>query len=415
MPLPPTNCRAGARVRVDDGTMSATVTSTTPASTADPARWGGVASLGLGVFALVMAEFLPASLLPRIAADLGVTAGTAGQSVTATAIAAALAGLFLTVVLPRADRRRVMIALTALAIVSNLLVAVAPNYPVLLASRLLLGLAIGGFWSLSVAMSAQLVSPERLGRAMTVINTGVSVATVAAIPLGTWLGELWGWRSVFVLGAAVSVVALVVQVITLPSIAAGSATGLRALGATLRSGILLLGLLATALIAGGQFTSFTYVRPAMEGIAGVDAGGLALLLIVYGLAGFFGNLVSGPLADRRLRLSVLLYPVLMGIGLIVIVVAGATPVGMFAGFAVWGFGFGGVPTVVQTWSARTEPEKLEQVGGLVVTTFQISIATGAIVGGLLIDGVAAAAPLAVGGTLAALGGLLLASLRRRSR
>lgn len=380
-----------------------------------PASWAGVVALSLGVFAFVMAEFLPASLLPRMADDLGVSEGAAGQSVTVTAIAAGITGLLLPVLLPRVERRRVMIGLTALAVVSNLLVAVAPNLPVLLASRLLLGAALGGFWALAIAMAAHMVPSDHLGRAVTVINAGVALATIAAVPLGSWLGEVWGWRQVFLLGAGAALIAVFVQTATLPRVAPGPASGLRALGSTLRSGILLAGLIAILLIASGQFTGYTYIRPAAESLSGVDSGGLAVLLLAYGIANVFGTALSGVLADRALRLAALVFPAVLGTGMLVTVVTGGSAVGLFIGVALWGFGFGGVPTTAQTWGARTEPTRLEQVGGLIVTVFQIAIAVGAVVGGVLVDSVAAGAPLVLGGITTIAGGLLLARRRRPSQ
>ncbi len=396
--------------------MSATTASTptVSAGTQRPASWAGVVSLGLGIFAIVMSEFLPASLLPRIADDLRVTAGAAGQSVTVTAFAAALSALLIAAVLPRADRRRVMIGLTLLAVLSNVLVALAPNLLVLLAARILLGVALGGFWAMATAVAAHLVHPDHLGRALTVINSGVSVATIVAVPLGAWLGELWGWRGVFLLGAGIALVALIVQAATLPRVTPGAASGLRALGATLRSGTVLLGLLAILFVFSGHFSGFTYIRPAAEDISSIDAGGLAMLLLVFGVANVLGTITSGPLADRAIRVAVFLFPAVVGLGMITMLVAGGTIVGLFVAAALWGFGFGGVPTSVLTWGARVEPERLEQIGGLIVTVCNVAIAVGAIVGGLLVDGVSASTPLFVGGLAAILGALVLVSVRHRA-
>lgn len=376
--------------------------------------WAGVVSLSLGVFAFVMAEFLPASLLPRIADGLGVTEGVAGQTVTVTAVGAGIAGLLLPVALPRTDRRHVMLGLMVVAVVANLLVALAPNLLVLLAARLLLGAGLGGFWALAIAMVARLVPDHHLGRAVTVINTGVSGATIAAVPLGTWLGELWGWRQVFLLSAVAAVLALIVQAATLPRVPAQSAGGLRALGSTLRSGVLLVGLSAIFLVVVGQFTGFTYIRPAAQSVSGIDAGGLAVLLVVYGIANMAGTAFSGFLVDRALRAAAFAFPALLGVGMLAMAVTGGSTGGLFTAAALWGFGFGGIPTTAQTWGARAEPARLEQVGGLIVTVFQIAIALGAVGGGLLVDGVDAAAPLVAGGIVAIAGGALLAGTRRRA-
>ena len=379
----------------------------------DGPSWAGVVSLGLGIFAIVMSEFLPASLLPVIADDLIVSEGTAGQAVSITAFAAALSALLISVVLPRADRRRVMIGLTVLAAVSDLIVALAPHFYVLLAARLLLGVALGGFWAMATAMAAQLVPAGHVGRALTVINSGVAAATVAAVPLGAWLSDAWGWRGVFLLAAGVAVLALIVQAGTLPSVDPGPATGLRALGSVVRSGVVAAGLLAVLLVFGGHFSGFTYVRTAAESLSGIDSGGFAVLLLVFGLAGLLGTVLSGPLADRAPRSSVLLFPAVLGVGMLVMYAAGGSLVGLFVAAAVWGLGFGGVPTAVLSWGARSEPTRLEQIGGLIVMVCNIGIALGASVGGVLVDGVSARTPLLAGGVATIAGAALLATVRRR--
>ena len=382
-----------------------------PAAVASAANWAGVVSLGLGVFAIVMSEFLPASLLPRIADDMGVSAGVAGQSVTVTALAAVPAALFIAAVLPHADRRRVMIGLTALAVASDVLVALAPNMVVLLVARLLLGVALGGFWAMATAMAAQLVPADHLGRALTVVNSGVALATVAAVPLGSWLGEVWGWRGVFLLGAGVAVLALTVQAATLPSVPPTTSSGLTALVSVLRSGVVLLGLLALLLVFSGHFSGFTYIRPAVQSMSDAGAGGLAVLLFVFGVANFAGTALSGPLADRAPRVGLLLFPGLVGAGMLALYATGGSDAGLFSAVALWGLGFGGVPTTVLSWGARVEPQRLEQIGGLIVTVCNIAIATGAVAGGPLVDDVRAAAPLVAGGLAALAGAALLTSLR----
>jgi len=387
----------------------------TATTSAERASWAGVAALSLGIFAIVMSEFLPASLLPRIAGDLGVSDGAAGQAVSVTAFAGAASALLIAAVLPRADRRRVKLGLTLLAVVSDLVVAVAPNLYVLLAARLLLGVALGGFWAMATAVAAHLVPARQLGRALTVINSGVAVATVAAVPLGAWLGEVWGWRAVFVLGAGVAVLALAAQAATLPRVAPAGAGGLGALRSVLRSGTVVAGLAAVLLIFGGHFGGFTYVRPAAQALSGIGGDGFALLLLVFGAANFAGTALAGPLADRTPRLGVLLFPATLGAGMLALHTVGASIGGLFVSAVVWGLGFGGVPTTVLSWGARTQPERLEQIGGLIVTVCNIAIALGAIVGGVVVDHVGAGTPLLVGGIAAILGAVLLRAAAPRSQ
>lgn len=387
----------------------------TDVSTAqETASWAGVASLSLGILAIVMSEFLPASLLTSISADLDVSEGATGQSVTVTAVAAAFSALLTSVVLPRADRRHVVQGLMVLAIASNLVVAVAPNLFVLLLARVLLGLALGGFWAMATSMAASLVPADHIGRALTVINAGVSAAAVAAIPLGTWLGDVWGWRQVFVLAAGFGVLALVTQIITLPRVLPTTSNGLGTLGETLRSRVVVIGLVAILLIFSGHFGGFTYIRPAVESMSGIDAGGLAALLLAFGVATFIGTAISGPLADRVLPVAVASFPVLAGAGMLVMLASGGSTAGLYVAVALWGLGYGGLPTSVLTWGARVEPDRLEQIGGLIVTACSIAIAVGAIIGGVLVDNTSDTTPLLVGGIAVIAGAAVIASLRTKN-
>jgi len=377
------------------------------------AAWLAVVALGLGIFTLVTSEFLPASLLSPIAAELGISEGTAGQLVTATSISGIVGGPLIVSTLPRIDRRWVMTGLTTLAIASNVLVALAPAFGLMLASRLLLGIALSGFWAMSLAVTAQLVPADRLGRAMTIVNSGVSLATIAAVPAGAYFGELLGWRAVFLLAAAAGVVTLAAQLATLPAIPPSGAPGFRALLQTARTPVVAIGILAIVLIAGGHFMGFTYLRPAFEGISGLTPELLALLLLVFGVASFAGNALAGPLADRRLPVLVIAAPVAIGTGTVVFALLGSSLALAFVTVFVWGLGFGAVPTMVQTWIARVAPERLESAGGLVVAAFQIAITIGAAVGGVLIDSVGVQAAFIGGGIAAVLGAGVLSSARAR--
>lgn len=378
-----------------------------------PAAWLAVVSLGLGIFTLVASEFLPASLLSPIAAELGITEGAAGQLVTATSVIGIIGGPLVVSALPRANRRWVMTGLTTLAIVSNVLVALAPVFGLMLASRLLLGIAISGFWAMSLAVTAQIVPADRLGRAMTVVNVGVSLATIAAVPAGAFLGELLGWRIVFLLAAGAGVLALAAQLATLPSIPPSGAPGFRTLVQTARRPVVALGIAAIILIAGGHFMGFTYLRPAFEAIDGLTPALLAILLLVFGVASFIGNLLAGPLADRRLPVLVIAAPVAIGAATVLFALTGSNLAVAFVLVFVWGAGFGAVPTMVQTWIARVAPDRLESAGGLIVAAFQIAITIGAAIGGLLVDSVGVQAALIGGGVAAVLGAGVLSSARKR--
>ncbi|ACQ79393.1 major facilitator superfamily MFS_1 [Beutenbergia cavernae DSM 12333] len=395
--------------------MSTQVT-TAPDPTAAPAGvarrpWWAVVTLGLGILTLVTSEFLPSSLLSPIAADLGISDGTAGQLVTATAVAGILAGPVIVASLPPVDRRLVMVALTALSVGSNVVVALAPSLPLMLAGRALLGVALSGFWALSLSVVSRLVPAQRLGRAMTIVNTGVSLATVAAIPVGAFLGERAGWRAVFLGAAAVGVLTLVLQLTALPRILVDERSGLRPLLDTLRTPALALGFVGLALLVTGNFAAFTYLRPMLDGVGGMNAGLLAVVLAAYGVASFAGNVVAGVVGDRRLRALLVAVPLAVAASTAALGIAGDSLLVVVGTVVLWGLGAGAIPTMIQTWLARVAPDRLESGGGLIVATFQTSIALGAALGGLLVDAFDVDLAFLVAGLAAGLGALVFSRVR----
>ncbi|WP_026871884.1 MFS transporter [Inquilinus limosus] len=357
---------------------------------AAPARvepvWGAVFSMTLGVFGLVTAEFLPASLLTPMAADLGVTEGLAGQAVTATAVVALVTSLLVSTATRRIDRRIVLLAFSVLLTISNLLVAFAPGLPALLLGRVLLGVALGGFWTMAAATVMRLVPEALVPRALSLLFSGVSAATVAAAPMGSYFGDLIGWRSVFLIAAALGVLALVVQFATLPRMAPNAQTSLRTLAEVLARPQVGFGMLAVLLVFTGHFAFFTYIRPFLEGVAGVDINGVSGILLGFGIANFLGTFLGGFLLERSMRLTMMLMPLTMGVlGLGLVALGGGAPLADSAMVALWGVAFGAVPVAWSTWLTRTVPDEAESAGGLLVAAVQLAIATGAAAGGAIFD------------------------------
>jgi predicted MFS family arabinose efflux permease len=374
-----------------------------PTADVEPASpaWAAVFSLTLGVFGLVTAEFLPASLLTPMALELGVSEGLAGQAVTVTALVALFSGLLAASLTRGIDRRVVLIGFTVLLVASNLLVAFAPSLTVLLLARILLGIALGGFWSMAAATAMRLVPSALLPRALSMIFSGVSVATIVAAPLGSYLGGMYGWRSTFLLGAVIGVVTLAFQAFALPRLEPRGAARLGTLlEVLLRPGIGL-GILGTVLVFGGHFALFTYIRPFLESVAGVGLDGLALMLLGFGVANFAGTLLAGWLLERSLRGTLMLMPVLIGGAALALALLPVGVVGQALLVALWGMAFGGVPVGWSTWVARAVPDQAESAGGMVVAAVQLAIAAGAAAGGAVFGfgGVA--------GVFAAAGAMLL--------
>ena len=259
--------------RADDG-------STKPA-------WAGVVSLSLGVFGLVTAEFLPASLLTPMSHDLGVSIGAAGQSVTMTAVVGAIAGPAIVVGTSRFDRRYTLLGLTTLLIVSSLIAALSSGMTMLLLSRALLGIGLGGFWAMSLALAMRLVPERLMPRAMAIIMGGVSAATVCAAPVGAWVGEMMGWRSAFVITGVLGVVALLVQALTLPAMPSTGPANLGTMAIVLRRPAIRIGLLTILLVVAGHFAGFTFIRPFLEDVPHFGVEGVSGILLAFGIGGFF--------------------------------------------------------------------------------------------------------------------------------
>jgi predicted MFS family arabinose efflux permease len=381
-----------------------------------PARprsgWAGVVALMVAVFTLVTSEFLPASLLPLMAEDFGITEGVAGQIVTATALVGMVAGPSMGVLFPRLDRRRLLIGLLVLAVVSNLLTAVAPSYPVVVVARLLLGVALAGTWSMALAVASHLVPADKLGRAMSVVNLGVSAATVAAVPLGALISSWFGWRAVFGAVSIATAAAVVLFVVAMPSVPAAAGGGVRTLLDVLRSRLMIMGLIGLAVLIAGHFSSYTFIRTAAEGSPTLTPALIAVLLAVYGVGGLVGNVVAGLVADRHLGIVLVTVPVLIALAILGFSLAGGSVVLTFAAVAVWGLGFGAIPTTSQTWASRAEPDRKEAAGGLFVANFQLAIALGAALGGTLLDLSGVHTAFLFGAIAVAAGGALFASTRR---
>lgn len=362
-----------------------------PVQTAVPAAvekpsWAAVLSLSFGVFGLVTAEFLPASLLTPMAAELGVSNGAAGQAVTATAVVAAFAGPLLVLGSGRIDRQKIVWALTAMLVVSSLLAAFATNISVLLLARALLGFALGGFWAMVAALALRLVPTAMVPRAMSIIFTGVSVATVFAAPLGAFLSGLWGWRVTFMAAAGIGVVALLVQLATLPKLPPVAAPGLSSFAIVLKRRSVQIGLGTVLLVISGHFAGFTYIRPFLEQVSGLGIQTISLALLAFGIGGFLGNLAGGVIAEKSARIAVGSGSLLLAGAALTLIVWGATGSVAFAATALWGFAFGGFPVSISSWNARVAPDQAESAGAMLATSFQVAIASGAVVGGLLVDG-----------------------------
>ncbi|WYX33313.1 MFS transporter (plasmid) [Achromobacter denitrificans] len=342
--------------------------------------------MSLCVFALIASEFMPVSLLTPMAADLHVTEGMAGQGIAISGAFAVLTSLSISALAGGMNRKTLLLALTALMAVSGAVVALASSYLIYMVGRALIGVVIGGFWSMSAATAMRLVPKDQVPRALAIFNGGNALATVIAAPLGAWLGSIMGWRGAFFCLVPVAAIALLWQWISLPGMQAQErAPGSGNVFKVLASRPVALGMAACGAFFMGQFALFTYVRPFLETVTHVDVSTLSLILLVIGVTGFIGTALIGSVLKRSLYGTLVVIPVLMAAIALTLIPFGAWVAAVALLLGLWGLMATSAPVGWWSWIAEAMPHNAEAGGGLMVAVIQLAIALGSTVGGLLFD------------------------------
>lgn len=378
--------------------------------------WLAVVAVSVGTFCAVTTEMLPVGLLTAIGDGLGVSAGTAGLTMTVPGIVAAVAAPALAAGTARFDRRPVLLALVGLLAAANALSAFATAFPVLLAARVLVGVSIGGVWAIAAGLGVRLVPERHAGAATSMIFSGIAVASVLGVPAGTVIGDLGGPRAAFAAVGALALAVLLALALLLPPLPATRPVGLREVPRLLRVPGLRAGLAVTVLVVTGHFAAYTYVRPVLERVAGVGPGMIGTFLLVYGIAGVAGNFAAGTVAARSPRRAAFV----LALGLVAATAllalsgrTGAAGAASAVAVVVWGVAYGGVSVTMQTWLLRAVPRAPEAGSALFVASFNAAISLGALAGGRAADAFGVAGVLWLGGGAAALGavGVLVARSR----
>ena len=354
-------------------------------ATTQTAHWGGVFAMTLCVFALIASEFMPVSLLTPMAASLRVSQGMAGYGIAISGAFAVLTSLSISALAGSMNRRTLLLGLTGLMAVSCAVVALAPNYFTYMVGRALLGVVIGGFWSMSAATAMRLVPPNQVPRALAIFNGGNALATVIAAPLGSYLGSVVGWRGAFFCLIPVAAIALVWQWVSLPAMAAERSNGSGNVFRLFKRRSVALGMAACGAFFMGQFALFTYVRPFLEIVALVSVPTLSFILLGMGVAGFVGTAVIGTFLKRGLYRTLIVIPVLMAATALALIPLGAWVWPVTALLALWGLLATAAPVGWWSWIAQALPKDAEAGGGLMVAVIQLAIALGSTVGGVLFD------------------------------
>jgi len=380
-----------------------------PIETSGLGQWMSVFAVALGAFAFVTTEYLPVGILPQIASELGVTEGTAGLMVTIPGIVAAISAPTVMIGAGKVNRRHLLILLAMLLVASNLISAMAPNLLTMLLGRGLLGVALGGFWAIAIAAAGRLVTRDKAAKATAIIFAGITFATVLGVPFGTFISTLFSWRASFLATAALALIALAAQMMTLPSLAANESlqvkTLLRYLGknSTQRS-ILLMGLIIAA-----HFASYTYIAPFLVQRAGFSASGITLTLLGFGVLGMLANFLVSASVTRHLQLSLAGAVLLMIASLVSLPWVVDSGAGVIGAVLVWGVAYGAIPLALSTWMQLTSPQLPEASSAMLVTTFQIAIASGSLLGGMIVDGYGIEPTLFFGAVLGGLGLVAMAT------
>lgn len=350
-----------------------------------PAHWSGVFAMTLCVFALIASEFMPVSLLTPMAQTLRVTEGMAGQGIAISGAFAVVTSLFISVLAGTLNRKTLLLGLTCIMAISGAVIAMAPNYMTYMAGRALIGIVVGGFWSMSAATAMRLVPVHRVPLALAIFNSGNALATVVAAPLGSWLGSVVGWRGAFFCLVPVAIIAFVWQLLTLPSMSVTRQAASRNVFTLFRRRVVTLGMLGVGIFFMGQFTLFTYIRPFLETVTRVDDATVTLVLLVIGVAGFIGTTLIGRVLKRGFYPTLMAIPVLMAITALALIAFGSQVAIVTALLGLWGLISTAAPVGWWAWVPRTFPQNAEAGGGLMVAMVQLSIALGSTVGGLLFD------------------------------
>ena len=391
---------------------------TTTAAPEPPAAWGAVLAVSLGAFALVASEFMPVSLLTPIAHDLHVSEGQAGHAISISGAFGLLTSLFVSALVGRLDRKVLLLALTGLMIAAGSVAAFAPGWGTFLIGRALIGVAIGGFWSMSAAVVMRLVPPDRVPKALALVNGGNALATVIAPPLGSFLGAVVGWRWAFFCVVPVAALALVWKWLALPAMtveAVARPTHPFAVFALLKQPVVARGMLAVSLFFMGQFALFTYLRPFLESVTHVGPRALTFLLLLVGVSGVVGTTLIGRVTAGNLYRTLVVMPFLLALTGAGLLGFGSAPVATALLLCSWGFLGTSAPVAWWTWVARTLPRDAEAGGGLMVAVVQLAIGLGATLGGVAFDASGYRASFATSIGLLVVSGFVAASTARAER
>ncbi|GGT44400.1 MFS transporter [Streptomyces purpureus] len=377
--------------------------------------WLGVAAITASLFVFLTTELMPIGLLTPLSESLDVTVGAASLMVTAQGVAAGLGVPFIVAWTRRVNRRRLLTTLLAVLAVGNLITSIAPNYPLILGTRLIMGFASGVFWAIGVSMAMRIVPENQTNRAAAVVMSGISVATVVGIPLGTLLESASDWRATFLIWSGLSALVFLAVAFTIPSLPSANAVSVREVfGLPVKNVPLRVVLVMVVLFVLGHFGAYTFVRPYLEESTSATVGFITVVLIVFGVGGAIGNFIGGQTVNKSLRGSFIVGGLILIGALVMLLTIGTNDIGVIAAMVLWGLAFGVVQLSQINMTLAAAPETFEAAMSLNTMAYNTCIALGALIGGLLADHVGVTSVVWFGIALVALAVFLRAATGRRT-
>lgn len=348
-------------------------------------------ALTLSAFAIGTTEFVIVGLIPTMAQDLQVSLPSAGLLVSLYALGVAVGAPVLTALTGHWNRKHVLLAVMTLFVAGNVLAWQAPSYETLIAARVITGLAHGVFFSIGSTIATGLVSKEKAASAIAIMFTGLTVALVTGVPLGTYIGQSFGWQSTFLAVALLGLIALIGSAFLVPNnLKQTRAASLLTQAKVLTEPRLLLVFAITAIGYGGTFVAFTFLAPILQQISGFDASAIGMIMLVYGVSVAIGNIWGGKMADNMGPIKALSY-IFTGLAAVLFIFhfTALNPITAVLTILVWGaFAFGNVPGLqvyVVKLAETYAPTAVDVASGLNIAAFNIGIALGAWGGGLIVE------------------------------
>ncbi|MDR6780531.1 MULTISPECIES: MFS transporter [Paenibacillus] len=347
-------------------------------------------ALAVSAFAIGTTEFISVGLLPLIAEDLHISVTMSALTVTLYALGVTIGAPVLTSLTSSVPRKTLLLWIMIIFIAGNSLAAVSSGIALLLIARVISAFAHGVFMSIGSTIAADLVPDDRRASAISIMFSGLTVATVTGVPLGTYIGQQWGWRAAFMAIVVVGVVALIANLILLPStLRKGNKTPFREQVKLVTNGRLLLAFIITALGYGGTFVVFTYLSPLLHDITGFQQSTVTFILLLYGIAIAIGNVIGGKAANRK-PLSALFYMFLIQavILFLLLFTAPFKTAGLITIFFMGLLAFMNVPGLqvyVVMLAERFAPKAVDVASAVNIAAFNAGIAIGAYLGGIVTD------------------------------